>query len=77
MPLKSLKDKIASVAGGELLGDTNVYDESDRGEDKKETTKGRKRKPREKSKTKVKKKEKAKVETKRRPSMFNLKKEEF
>lgn len=87
MPLKSLKDKIASVAGGEILGDTNVYDESDRGEDKKETkkskpivkketTKGRKRKPREKSKTKVKRKENAKVETKRRPSMFNLKKEE-
>lgn len=87
MPLKSLKDKIASVAGGEILGDTNVHDEPDRGADKKETkkskpidkketTKGKKRRPREKSKTKVKTKEKAKVETKRRPSMFNLKKEE-
>ena len=82
MPLKSLKDKIASVAGGEVLGDTNVRNSDDnkletkssKKSDKKETTKGR-RITREKSKAKPKSKEKAKVETKRRPSMFNMKKE--
>ena len=76
MPLKSLKDKIASVAGGEVLGDTNVPNSDDnkletkssKKSDKKETTKGR-RITREKSKGKT------KVETKRRPSMFNMKKE--
>ena len=49
MPLKSLKDKIASVAGGEVLGDTNVPNSDDnkletkssKKSDKKETTKGR------------------------------------
>ena len=82
MPLKSLKDKIASVAGGEVLGDTNVPNSDDnkleakssKKSDKKETKKGR-RITKEKSKAKPKSKEKAKVETKRRPSMFNMKKE--
>lgn len=83
MPLKSLKDKIASVAGGEVLGDTNVPNSDDnkletkssKKSDKKETTKGR-RITREKSKAKQRSKEKVKIETKRRPSMFNRKKEE-
>ena len=74
MPLKSLKDKIASVAGGEVLGDTNVPSSDDnkleikssKKSDKKETTKGRRIN---------KEKSKAKVETKRRPSMFNMKRE--
>ena len=82
MPLKSLKDKIASVAGGEVLGDTNVPNSDDnkletkssKKSDKKEITKGR-RITKEKSKAKSKLKAKAKVETKRRPSMFNMKKE--
>lgn len=70
MSLKSLKDKISNVAGGEILGDASAEEKKKENKQKEE-----KKKPEKPKKTKIKKKKKEKpekkIETKRKSSALH------